>query len=268
MKQHTETVEFLKENGFINAEIGIVLGTGLGGIINSLEIIKELDYAAIPNFPQATVESHKGKLILASYAGKRIILMQGRFHFYEGYSMQQIVFPIQVFKLLGVAKLFISNAAGAVNLEFKKGELMLIEDHINLLPDNPIRGKNLDELGPRFPDMSAPYNIELNKELIEIANQLNIKLNRGVYTSVMGPNLETRAEYKFLKIIGTDAVGMSTVPEVIAANHCKLPCCAISVLTDECDPLNLHPVELSEIIRIAGIAEQDLIKLFLKKKKK
>ena len=189
--------------------------------------------------------------------------MQGRFHYYEGYSTKQITLPVRVMKMLGVKYLLISNAAGNMNLKWKKGELMLIDDHINLQPDNPLRGENFEVLGPRFPDMSQPYAPELNKKLIKIAKQKKIKLNVGVYVGVLGPNLETRAEYRFLRQIGADAVGMSTVPEVIVANHMGLPCCAISVLTDDCDPDHLKPAVISEIIKIAGKAEAKLTELYV-----
>jgi purine-nucleoside phosphorylase len=187
--------------------------------------------------------------------------MQGRFHYYEGYSLQEVTFPIRVMKSLGIRHLLLSNAAGALNLSYKKGSLMLIEDHINLLPDNPLRGKNLDEFGPRFPDMSRPYDAFLNSKLAEIANREKIVLHKGVYVSVLGPNLETRAEYRMLANFA-DAVGMSTVPEVIVANHMGLPCAAISVLTDECDPDHLVPTKIEDIIEIAGKAEIPLIRLF------
>ena len=194
--------------------------------------------------------------------GKKILAMQGRFHFYEGYNMQQITLPVRVMKLLGIQQLLISNAAGAVNLDYKKGTLMLLDDHINLLPENPLTGQNLNQLGPRFPDMSQPYNEGLNSLLEQAAHEEDVTLHKGVYTSVPGPNLETRAEYRYIKIIGGDAVGMSTVPEVIVANHMGLPCAAVSVLTDECDPQNLHPVSLQEILDVAATAEKGLIKLF------
>jgi purine-nucleoside phosphorylase len=189
--------------------------------------------------------------------------MQGRFHFYEGYNLRQITFPIRVMKMLGIRYLLLSNAAGALNPDYRKGDLMLIDDHINLLPDNPLMGANLDNFGPRFPDMSAPYSSLLNRKLIEIALQNHITLHQGVYVAVSGPNLETRAEYRFLRRIGADAVGMSTVPEVIVCNHMNLPCAAISVLTDECDPDNLAPADIDDIIRTAGIAEEKLIQIFL-----
>jgi len=257
-----ETADFLKEQGFVNPAVGIILGTGLGKLVDEIKIIKKISYSDIPNFPVSTVESHKGVLIFGELEGKKIVAMQGRFHYYEGYSMPQITLPIRVMKLLGVATLLISNAAGAVNLNYKKGSLMLLDDHISLLPENPLTGKNVDELGPRFPDMSQPYDLQLNTMMKKAAREEKVSLHEGVYISVPGPNLETRAEYRYLKIIGADAVGMSTVPEVIVANHMKLPCAAVSVLTDECDPDNLHPVSLQEILDVAAEAEKGMIKLF------
>lgn len=256
-----QTSEFLKAAGITGPEIGIILGTGLGKMVNELSIIRTIDYSDIPNFPLATVESHSGKLIYGLLHNKGILAMQGRFHFYEGYTLQEVTFPIRVMKSLGIKYLLLSNAAGAMNLKFKKGNLMLIDDHINLLPDNPLRGKNLDEFGPRFPDMSQPYSAMLNNKLLEIAMRENIVLHKGVYASIMGPNLETRAEYRMYRNFA-DAVGMSTVPEVIVANHMGLPCAAISVLTDECDPDHLEPARIEDIIAIAGKAEIPLIRLF------
>lgn len=257
-----ETVEFLKSQGIESPEVGIVLGTGLGGLVKEIEIIKAIDYDKIPHFPISTVESHHGKLIYGTVKGKKVLAMQGRFHYYEGYSMQQITFPIRVMKLIGIKNLLISNAAGAVNLNFKKSSLMLITDHINLFPANPLIGKNYPELGPRFPDMSEPYSKRLNNELRTIAKEKGILLNEGVYVPVTGPNLETRAEYRMIGKLGGDAAGMSTVPEVIVANHMGLPCCAISVLTDECDPDNLAPVSLEEILAAAAVAEPNLTLLY------
>ncbi len=257
-----ETADFLRSRGITQPEIGIVLGTGLGRLVNEIEIITELEYEDIPHFPLSTVEFHRGKLIYGYLSGKRVLAMQGRFHFYEGYSLQQLTFPIRVMKLLGIKWLLLSNAAGALNPEYRKGDLMLLNDHINLLPGNPLSGANIDELGPRFPDMSQPYSNLLNQKLIAIAAEQEIKLHTGVYVVVTGPNLETRAEYRFLRGIGADAVGMSTVPEVIVANHMSLPCAAISVLTDECDPDNLKPADISDIIKTAGKAEEKLIRLF------
>ncbi len=258
-----EAVDFIAQQGVNTPEVGIVLGTGLGGLVKEISIEKEIDYEFIPHFPVSTVESHHGKLIFGKVKGKNVVAMQGRFHYYEGYDMQQITFPIRVMKQLGVKNLLISNAAGAVNLNYKKSTLMLITDHINLFPSNPLIGKNDNELGPRFPDMSEPYSLKMNNELRVIAREKGILLNEGVYVPVSGPNLETRAEYRMIGKLGGDAVGMSTVPEVIVANHMGLPCCAISVLTDECNPDNLAPVELSEILEAAAIAEPQLTALYV-----
>lgn len=261
---YNETAEFLRNNGFEKPEVGVILGTGLGSqFISEIEIEKELPYADIPHFPVATVEFHSGKLIYGEIEGKKVIVMQGRFHFYEGYTMQQVTFPVRVMKLLGIKRLLISNAGGSMNLTWNKGELMLIEDHINLQPDNPLIGPNLEEFGPRFPDMSQPYDHKMNTMLQEIAIERGITLNVGVYVAVNGPQLETRAEYSYLRGLGADAVGMSTVPEVIVANHMNLPCCAVSVLTDDCDPDQLHPVNIEEIIAIAGKAEPKLTELYV-----
>ena len=259
-----EAVVFLKSNGFENAVAGIILGTGLSGFIKEITIEKEISYSDIPHFPVSTVESHAGKLIYGKVGNHKVIAMQGRFHYYEGYSLQQIIFPVRVLKMLGIKYLLVSNAAGAINLDFKKGELMLITDHINLLPENPLAGKNDERFGTRFPDMSAPYDKTINQELRSIAQKENIKLYEGIYAAVPGPNLETRAEYRYLEKIGADAVGMSTVPEAIAAGHLKLPCAAVSVLTDECDPDNLKVVDIKEIIEVAGKAEVKLSRLFKK----
>lgn len=263
MENIIAAAEYIKSRGIKEATIGIVLGTGLGNLALQIEAVETIEYSDIPNFPVSTVESHSGKLIYGNLNGKKVLTMQGRFHYYEGYSGQEITFPIRVMKLLGIEKLLISNAAGTVNPNFKKGELMLIDDHINMLPDNPLRGKNFDELGSRFPDMSQPYNKEMNGMLKQIATEIGITLHEGVYPPVAGPNLETRAEYRYLRTIGTDAVGMSTVPEVIVANHMSMPCVAISVLTDECDPDNLQSVSIAEILEIAGRAEKDLTKLYV-----
>lgn len=257
-----ETTAFLQSQGIEAPEVGIVLGTGLGGLVKEIEVIKAIDYDKIPHFPVSTVESHHGKLIYGTVKGKKVLAMQGRFHYYEGYDMQQITFPIRVMKQIGVKNLLISNAAGAVNLAFKKSTLMLITDHINLFPSNPLIGKNYPELGPRFPDMSEPYSKKLNNELRTIAKEKGILLHEGIYVPVTGPNLETRAEYRMIGKLGGDAAGMSTVPEVIVANHMGLPCCAISVLTDECDPEHLAPVSLEEILAAAAIAEPQLTTLY------
>jgi len=259
-----ETVAFLKDKGIKDPEVGLVLGTGLSGLTKELQTLIEIDYEDIPGFPVSTVESHKGKLLFSKIGDVKILAMQGRFHHYEGYSMQQITFPIRVMKLLGIKKLFLSNAAGALNKEYAKGELMMLDDHINLLPSNPLTGVNDERFGPRFPDMSQPYSKELNELIRRSAKEIGLKLHEGVYAVVAGPNLETRAEYRFLSVIGADVIGMSTVPEAIVCNHMNLPCAAISVLTDECDPDNLHPIDISEILAIAAKAEKGLTRLMIK----
>ena len=258
------TVEYLQKRGFDKPEVGIILGTGLGKILDHIEIEKEISYNHIPNFPTATVEFHKGKLIYGTLAHKKVIVMQGRFHLYEGYTLRDITFPVRVMHLLGIKKLLVSNAAGAINPKFKKGELMLIDDHINLQGGSPLAFRGVEQMGERFVDMSAPYDAEMGRMLEKIASEKKILLHKGVYASVVGPQLETRAEYRYLQIIGADAVGMSTVPEVIVANHLKLPVVAISVLTDECDPDNLKPVNIEEIMAMAAKAEPDMITLFSK----
>jgi len=251
-----ETVQYIKQktNNF-EPEIGIVLGTGLGGLVTDIEVEFSLMYSNIPNFPISTLEFHSGKLIFGTLKGKKVMAMQGRLHYYEGYSMQQITFPMRVMKSLGIQWLFVSNAAGSLNPAFKKGDLMVINDHINLQPESPLRGRNDGDMGPRFPDMSAPYNQKLIDAALEIAGKENITCHQGVYVAVTGPNLETKAEYKYLRIIGGDAVGMSTVPEVIVANHMSIPVFAISVLTDEGFPEDLKPTSLEEIIETANLAE-------------
>ncbi len=215
-----------------------------------------------PNFPTATVEFHKGKLIYGTLEGKNVVVMQGRFHVYEGYTLQDVTFPVRIMQKLGIKTLLVSNAAGAVNLNFKKGELMLLDDHINLQGSSPLAFKGVSELGERFTDMSAPYDTEINKKLESIAKDNHITLHKGVYASVVGPQLETRAEYRMLKTIGADAVGMSTVPEIIVANHLGLKAAAVSVLTDECDADNLKRIDISEIIAMAAKAEPNMITLF------
>lgn len=245
-----------------DAQIGIVLGTGLHRLLHRMEIEQNIPYADIPGFPVSTVEFHKGALVYGTLSGKKLVVMQGRFHAYEGYTLQQVVFPVRVMKRLGIKTLLLSNAAGGINPAFKKADLMLIDDHINLLGGSPLSGKNDDSLGPRFPDMSEPYDKGLKNVLRQKAEETGIALKQGVYAAVHGPNLETRAEYRYLKIIGADAVGMSTVPEVIAAVHAGLPCAAVSVITDECDPDNLQPVNIAEIIEVAGRADEKLAALF------
>lgn len=257
-----ESVAYLKNKGFDKPEIGIVLGTGLGKLVNSVEDPIEAHYNHIPFFPLATVEFHTGKLVYGTISGKKVVVMQGRFHLYEGYDFLDITYPIRVMRMLGISKLFISNAAGAVNLDYKKGDMMLIEDHINLQGGSPLAFKGVSEFGERFADMSEPYDLDMRNKLTAIAKEHNISLKSGVYASVVGPQLETKAEYRMIKLIGADAVGMSTVPEVIVANHLSLPIVAVSVLTDECDPDNLKPVDISEIISIAEKTEPKMVKLF------
>lgn len=258
----SEAVKFLQEKGFENPEVGIILGTGLGALADEIAIEKEFVYSNIPHFPIATVEFHKGKLLFGTLEGKKVVAMQGRFHYYEGHTMAQVVFPVRVMHALGIKKLLISNAGGSMNLAWKKGELMLIKDHINLQPENPLRGHEAAAFGPIFTDMSQPYDQTMNKELSNIAQEKNITLREGTYVSVAGPSLETRAEYRFLHAAGADVVGMSTVPEVIAANQMGLPVSAVSVLTDECDPDNLHPINIDDIIATAKESEKKLVILF------
>lgn len=257
-----ETVQYIKQKiADFDPEIGIVLGTGLGGLVTEMTIEHSLMYSNIPNFPISTLEFHSGKLLFGTLNGKKVVAMQGRLHYYEGYSMQQITFPIRVLKALGIKHLFVSNAAGSLNPEFKKGDLMVICDHINLLPESPLRGRNDEDMGPRFPDMSQPYHPQLIDSALAIAVKENIRCHKGVYVAVTGPNLETKAEYKYLRIIGGDAVGMSTVPEVIVAKHMSIPVFAISVLTDEGFPEVLLPVSLEEIIETARIAEPKMTQI-------
>jgi len=263
MEAFIKAKDYLVSQGVSHPQIGVVLGTGLHELLSHVDIQRTIPYSDIPGFPVSTVEFHKGNLVYGSIAGKNILIMQGRFHAYEGYSLQQIVFPIRVMKLMGIQHLLLSNAAGGINLSFKKGDLVLIDDHINLLSGNPLIGRNLDELGGRFPDMSEPYDVWLKELVQQKAGELEIGLKKGVYAAVHGPCLETKAEYRYLKIIGADLVGMSTVPEVIAAVHMKLPCAAVSVVTDECNPDNLKPVNIAEIIAVAGKADHRLSKLFV-----
>lgn len=261
MENINEAVAYIQSHYDGRPEIGIVLGTGLGGLVTEIEIEKEIAYNFIPHFPVSTVESHFGKLIFGTIGEKKVVAMQGRFHYYEGYSMADITFPIRVLHQLGVRTLYISNAAGGMNLDYQKGDLMIIDDHINLQPANPLIGPNIDEFGPRFPDMSRPYDQGLIKHAQDIAKEESIRAHTGVYVSVTGPNLETRAEYRFLRIIGADVVGMSTVPEVIVATHMGIRTFAISVVTDLCDPDNLEPANVEDIIATARNAEPRLTRI-------
>lgn len=250
------TTEYIKKRiGDFEPEIGIILGTGLGGLVSEIEVLHKLMYSNIPDFPISTVEFHSGRLIFGMLNGKKVVAMQGRLHYYEGYDMKQITFPVRVMSMLGIKRLFVSNASGSLNKDINKGDIMIIEDHINLLPDNPLRGRNWDDLGPRFPDMNEPYDRGMIAKGMEIAAAHNISCHKGVYVSVPGPNLETKAEYNYLRIIGGDAVGMSTVPEVIVAKHMGLPVFAVSVITDEGFQDALEPISLDEIVRVAQGAE-------------
>lgn len=250
-----ETLDVIRKHTKEDYPVGIILGTGLGGLVKEIKIEHEIDYADLPHFPLSTVESHHGKLIFGTINGKKVIAMQGRFHFYEGYSMKQITYPVRVMKFLGVKTLLVSNACGGMNPVYRKGDLMLMVDHINLIGDNPLIGKNEDELGPRFPDMSEPYSLELIKLAEEVALENKIKVHKGVYVAVPGPNLETKAEYRFLRAAGADVVGMSTIPENIVANHMEMKVLGISIITDECFPDSLKHVNVEEIIAAAMHAE-------------
>ena len=262
-QQLDTSVDYLHSKGFMDPEIGIVLGSGLGRMVEEIADPKVAHYHHIPNFPLATVEFHSGKLLYGLLGSKKAVVMQGRFHHYEGYGLTEVTYPIRVMHQLGIKKLLISNAAGALNPRFRKGELMLIDDHINLQGDSPLAFKNVSEFGERFADMSRPYDPAMSEKLADIARQHGIGLQRGVYAAMSGPQLETRAEYRMLRILGADAVGMSTVPEVIVANHLKLPVVAVSVLTDECDPDHLEPVKVEEILSAAARAEPNLVRLFM-----
>ncbi|MBU0559404.1 MAG: purine-nucleoside phosphorylase [Bacteroidetes bacterium] len=250
-----ETLKVIRKKTEKEYTIGIILGTGLGGLVSEIEKDFEIDYSEIPHFSISTVESHNGKLIFGKIGDKDVVAMQGRFHYYEGYSMQQIAYPVRVMKKLGVTTLLVSNACGGMNPTFKKGDIMLMSDHINLLGDNPLIGPNEDEFGPRFPDMSEPYNYELIELAEKIALENKIKIQKGVYVAVPGPNLETKAEYRFLRLIGADVVGMSTVPENIVANQMGIKVLGISIITDECFPDSLKHVDVQEIIATAMEAE-------------
>ncbi len=255
LKKIDETVAVIRQKTKVNYPIGIILGTGLGGLVKDIEIEHEIDYKSLPHFPLSTVESHHGKLIFGKINGKNVVAMQGRFHYYEGYTMKQITYPVRVMKFLGVKTLLVSNACGGMNPLFKRGDVMLMADHINLLGGNPLIGKNEDELGPRFPDMSEPYSHGLIALAEQVALENKIKVQKGVYVAVPGPNLETKSEYRFLRSIGADVVGMSTIPEDIVAVHMGMRVLGISIITDECFPEALKPVNVEEIIATAVEAE-------------
>jgi purine-nucleoside phosphorylase len=257
-KRIDEAVALLRTKTQVRPSIGIILGTGLGGLADEIRKETVVDYGDIPHFPISTVESHHGKLIFGTLGGKSVVAMQGRFHLYEGYTLQQVTFPVRVMKFLGVRTLLISNAAGGMNPQFGRGSIMIITDHINLLGDNPLIGPNDDALGPRFPDMSEPYSRRLIALADRVALDQKIRVEHGVFVAVPGPNLETRAEYRYLRYIGADAVGMSTVPEDIVANHMGMEVLGFSIITDECYPDALQPANVDEIIAVAQRTEPKL----------
>lgn len=255
LTQFNESVAYIRSRTNVQPTIGIILGTGLGGLVKEIEIIDEINYEDIPNFPLSTVQSHSGKLIFGNLGGKQVMAMQGRFHFYEGYDMKQVTFPVRVMKLMGIERLFVSNASGGVNPDFEVGEIMIQNDHINLFPAHPLIGKNIDELGPRFPDMSQPYDREMIELAKQIAAENNIRVAVGTYAGLTGPTLETPAEYGYVRAIGADAVGMSTVPEVIVARHMSIPCFAISIITDLGVPGKIKEVSVQDVIDVANRQE-------------
>ena len=260
LKEIKKSAIFLKQKIKSNPKTGIILGTGLGGLVDQIKIKHSIQYKDIPYFPLSTVEGHSGKLIFGTLGEKEVVAMQGRFHFYEGYSIDKITLPVKVMKILGVKNLIVSNASGGVNPNYKIGDLMIIQDHINLIP-NPLIGKNIDELGPRFPDMSEAYCKKLITKAENIAKRKNIRIQKGVYVALTGPTLETPAEYKFMRIIGGDTVGMSTAPEVIIANHMQIKCFAISVITDLGVEGKIQKVTHEEIQKIAEKSEPKLTQI-------
>ena len=259
--QRAEAVAFIKERIPIDPEYLLILGTGLGQLAEEMTVEVELPYEDIPHFPVSTVESHAGKLLIGYLGGKSIMAMQGRFHYYEGYSMNQIAFPVRVAKMLGIQTLLVSNACGGLNPNFERGDIMLINDHINFLGDNPLIGPNDPDLGPRFPDMSQPYTERLLATAEQVALDAGIKMHQGVYLAVSGPMMETKAEYRYMRQLGADVVGMSTVPEVIAAVHMSMEVLGISVITDECFPDALEPVSLDDVLEAAAMAEPQLTRV-------
>ena len=261
VKRVEESTAAIRAHSELVPRVGIVLGTGLGALAEEIEVDEAVAYDEIPGFPEPTVESHSGRLVLGSLGGTPVVAMQGRFHRYEGYSLQEVTFPVRVLHDLGAETLVVSNISGGMNPLWRAGELVLIDDHINLLGDSPLVGPNVDELGPRFPDMSEPYDRELQRLTMDAAIDLGIRLNRGVYVAVGGPQLETRAEYRMLRAMGADVVGMSTVPEVIVARHMSMRVLGLSIITDECFPDALEVADITEIIAAAKEAEPDLTRL-------
>lgn len=261
LKKIEEAVSFIQSKTEVKPSIGIILGTGLGGLVKEIEVIDTISYEDIPNFPVSTVESHSGKLIFGKLGGKHVIAMQGRFHFYEGYDLQQVTFPVRVMKQLGIERLVVSNASGGVNPDHIIGEIMIINDHINLFPGNPLIGKNVDELGPRFPDMSDAYDVDMIGIAENIAKENDIRIAKGIYAGLTGPTLETPAEYKMIRILGADAVGMSTVPEIIVARHMEIPCFAISIITDLGVEGKIQKVSVQDVIEVASRQEPKMTKI-------
>jgi purine-nucleoside phosphorylase len=253
-----QTASFIKDKTQFQPDYGIILGSGLGGLVNEIETKHSIDYSAIPNFPVSTVKGHGGKLILGILGGKNVIALQGRFHYYEGWTMQELTFPVRVMKELGIKQLILSNAAGGMNPKYKVGDIVFINDHINLFPTNPLIGKNYDELGPRFPDMSEPYDPKWITLAKQIADKHNFRSHIGVYAGLSGPCFETPAEYRWLRIIGADVVGMSTVPEVIVAHHGGTPCFAVSIVTDLGGFDHVEKVSHEEVLAVANAAENKL----------
>ncbi len=253
-KKRREAFEYIQSETELKPDYLLILGTGLGQLADEIDLETEIPYEEIPHFPSSTVESHEGKLIFGNLGGKEVVAMQGRFHYYEGYTMQQLVFPVRVLRENGTGTLIVSNACGGLHPDYRKGDIMLINDHINLFGDNPLIGPNDEKLGPRFPDMSEPYSERLVDIAEQVALERNIKMHKGVYAALSGPMLETRAEYRFLRHIGADVIGMSTIPEVIAAVHMGMEVMGISAITDECFPEALEAVTIEDVIEAAGIA--------------
>jgi len=256
-----ETADWINERIPSRPEVGIILGTGLGGLAKEIQVDLAIPYDEIPHFPISTVESHHGKLIFGKLGDKTVVAMQGRFHYYEGYDMKQLTFPVRVMKMLGIKRLFVSNASGGVNPDYEIGDLMILNDHINLFPEHPLRGKNEKDLGPRFPDMSIPYDYAMIKKGVEIGKKHGFRVQTGVYAGLTGPTLETPAEYRYVYRIGADAVGMSTVPEVIVARHMGIPCFAISIITDMGVEGQIVEVSVEDVIKVAGEAEPKMTKI-------
>ncbi|MEC4003875.1 purine-nucleoside phosphorylase [Flavobacterium sp. SUN052] len=262
-EQVQETVNYIKEKTGFAPEYGVILGSGLGSFTNDIQVEFTLPYNEIPNFPVVTVEGHKGALVFGTIGDKKVVAMQGRFHFYEGYDMKQVTFPVRVMKYLGITKLIVSNASGGVNPAYEVGSIVLIKDHINMLPEHPLRGKNDDRFGPRFVNMSEPYSLKMIAKTKEIAKAANIEVKDGIYMGLQGPTFETLSEYRMVKILGADCVGMSTVPEVIVARHMELETFGISVITDMGDEENIEEVNHAEVLKAAEKAEPS-VRLLIK----